>query len=98
MVSHEDPGVIAESVDPAHFVAALVKSGWRLVGEREGVYNRFAPPGEASERYSNIVVPLDAHAPDYADQMSIALSAVRLTVGSDWPRIQALLSRVPSDQ
>ncbi|HZM75001.1 MAG TPA: hypothetical protein VFC19_04700 [Candidatus Limnocylindrales bacterium] len=68
------------------------------MGGREGVYSRLAPPGEGSERYSNVIVPLDHNAPDFADQMSTAVKAAQLAHGSGWSLVQAALARVPSDQ
>lgn len=71
----------AESVDPELFVAELESRGWRLVGRRDGIYCRLVPPDVNSERHSNVIVPLDRNAADFADQMSAALKAVRLEGG-----------------
>jgi hypothetical protein len=98
MISHESRGTTADSVDPGMLVAALESTGWRTVGGRDGVYSRLVPPGQDSERFFNLIVPLDPRAPDFADQMSVALKAAQLAPGSDWVLVQAALARIPSDQ
>ncbi|MBC6461453.1 hypothetical protein [Actinomadura sp. HBU206391] len=63
-----------DQVDPEKLTVLLSDAGWQLVGGRRGAYNRFSPPGQQSSAlYGGLIIPLDKSAPDYTDQMSVAI-------------------------
>lgn len=61
-----------DAVDPLRLTLLLEEAGWRLVGGRTGVYNRFIAPGEEDYRF-NIVVPLDKEAPEFGETMAATI-------------------------
>jgi hypothetical protein len=85
-------------VNPTRLTIFLENAGWRIVGARRGIYNRFAPPGEELERDLNLVVPVDAEAPEYEEQMSATLHALRETGIPDWAHLVSSITRSPADQ
>jgi hypothetical protein len=85
-------------VDPARLVAVLESAGWRLVGARAGVYKRLVPPGEDSVRWGALVIPIDAAAPEYEEQMAAALSQLNNPALARWvPSAMAEISHTALD-
>jgi len=77
-------------VDPTRLTLLLEDAGWRLVGGRPGIYNRFAAPGQASGRHGSLVVPLDPSAPEFEELMLAALSELAAPAYRDiWQRVIA---------
>jgi len=78
---------IPSKVDPEKLKSILKDAGWMLVGERRGIYARFAPPvaDESTPGAPSLVIPLDPSAPDYSDSIQFAL--YRLSENRDlWTR------------
>lgn len=62
---------IPANVDPNRLRVVLKDLGWQNVGGREGIYARYAPPGEAGA--PSVLIPLDQGATDYPRLMHSAL-------------------------
>lgn len=70
------------NVDPLRLIRLLEQSGWKKSGGRDGLYARYAPPGnELGGRQSSVVVPSNREASDFDELINEAL---------------ATLSRIPS--
>jgi hypothetical protein len=85
-----------ERIDPERLALVLQESGWKVAGQRSGMYVRLRPPEE--ERYS-VLVPLDREAPDYGESMRAALADIDRLVAQDisTSNIPARLIVEPSD-
>jgi hypothetical protein len=98
----EAPNAVPDArlVDPERLTALLTSAGWRLVGGRRGVYNRFAPPDSESRIRGSLLVPLDRRAPEFEDLMASVLLELSSSLYSDaWERlIFPRLRTEPTDQ
>lgn len=87
-------------VSPKRMARLLDEAQWKPVMGRGGLYVRYRPPEElATGGLASVVVPLDTAAPDYAELMTQALTALR-DVPGDGPD-SALLPRLlasPTDE
>lgn len=88
------------TVNAERLTLLLEEAGWRLVGGRRGIYNRFAPPGSGSDFSGSLVVPLDPSAPEYVELMDAALSLLSSSQYRDmWHRnISPRLSGESTDE
>ncbi|WFE37437.1 hypothetical protein [Micromonospora sp. WMMD998] len=80
----------------------LEELGWRLVGGRQGLYNRLAPPNLADETglRGSLVIPLDREAPEFAELLSAAVLEVSSSATQElWQRlIEPRIIADPADQ
>lgn len=87
-----------DAISPERLSLMLETSGWRLVGKRTGVYRRYAPPGDGSERDSNLIVPLNVGAPDFAFQMHAAHTTLINNDKALWSKVFNTVTNTTADQ
>jgi hypothetical protein len=88
----------SSQIDPERLTLLLEEAGWRLVGARRGIYNRFAPPDSEDEgwRGGSLLVPLNRGAPEFNELMDAALRQVAAESPRDaWQRV--IVPRLRSD-
>jgi hypothetical protein len=88
----------APTIDGRRLRVMLQDAGWRVTGEREGLYVRLAPDSEYMGPQGSLLIPTNPDSADYAELLMEALHLLRTSSGDLWSRLLLpQLSTVPTD-